>query len=130
MLDDRMAHASNGWASPLWPPETNRFGWDAYLAGLSPKEIPPSAAPARATDLAGLPPALMVVGALDGLVDEDVDYAMRLNHAGVPCELHVYPGGGHGLESIAPTARASTQLRRDLEHWLERALRGDLRRAG
>lgn len=123
MLDDRMQHPSSHWSSAVWPPEANRFGWDAYLAAVSERAIPSLAAPARATDLSRLPPALLVVGALDCLVDEDVDYAMRLNRAGVPCELHVYPGAGHGLESMAPTSRPGAQLHRDVEAWLDRALR-------
>ena len=53
--------------------------------------MPIYAAPARADDLAGLPPTFICVGALDGFLDEDVDYANRLLRAGVPVELHVYP---------------------------------------
>ena len=36
--------------------------------------------------------------------DEDIDYAVRLRHAGVPVELHVYPGAPHGYDSLAPTS--------------------------
>ena len=126
MLDDRMASPSSAWDSAVWPPASNRFGWDAYLRSLGTDEVPGWASAARATDLAGLPPALMVAGALDCLVDEDVEYAMRLNRAGVPCELHVYPGAGHGLESMAPQSRPGRQLRRDVEAWLVRALAGEL----
>ena len=49
-----------------------------------------------------MPPALIAVGTLDGFVDEDIEYAKRLNQAGVPVELHVYPGGPHGFDTLAP----------------------------
>ncbi len=60
------------------------------------------------------------MGAVDGFCDEDVDYALRLNHAGVPTELHVYPGACHGFNVIAPTHRVTKQCLRDMEDWLAR----------
>ena len=78
-----------------------------------------TAAPARATDLSALPPTLVSVGAADGFRDEDVDYATRLNQAGVPTELHVYPGLCHGYQ-IAMTADAVGQAGRDVLNWLRR----------
>jgi acetyl esterase/lipase len=127
MLDDRMAHPSNAWEAPVWPPSANRFGWAAYLGELlGGGDVPPYAAPGRATDLAGLPPTFVGVGALDCFLDEDVDYAVSLAHSGVPVELHVYPGACHGLDSMAPFSPPGMQLRRDVEAWLARALAGDL----
>ena len=63
----------------------------------------------------------MSVGAVDGFLDEDVDYAVRLNHAGVPTELHVYPGACHGYQ-LARTCEITRQSRRDVEEWLARQL--------
>ena len=63
----------------------------------------------------------MSVGAVDGFRDEDVDYALRLNQAGVPTELHVYPGACHGYQ-IAADAPVARQGRRDVEEWLARQL--------
>jgi acetyl esterase/lipase len=79
------------------------------------------AAPARATDLSGLPPAIVCVGAIDGFRDEDVDYAIRLNQAGVPCELHVYAGLPHGHQ-MCPDATAVRLCATDVEDWLGRQL--------
>ncbi len=124
MLDDRMTTTSSGWEVPVWPPAANRFGWQAYLGELADDgdSVPSYAAAARATDVSGLPPTLVLVGALDGFLDEDVDYAMRLIRAGVPTELHVYPGAPHGFDAMALGTAVAEQARRDTEAWLGKVL--------
>ena len=93
MIDDRQITQSSRMAAPIWNPAANEFGWRAYLGPLyGSDDIPPYAAASRATDLRGLPPGYIVVGTVDGFHDEDVDYAVRLNRAGVATELHVYAG--------------------------------------
>ena len=69
--------------------------WDAYLGPARRGDVSPYAAPARADDLSGLPPAYLQVGALDVLRDENVEYAHRLLQAGVPTELHIYARTAH-----------------------------------
>ena len=122
MIDDRRVTPSSGWEVPVWPPAANEFGWTAYLGGLTGDAVSPYAAPARATDVAGLPPTLVVVGSLDGFLDEDVTYAQRMLQAGVPVELHVYPGAPHGFDGFAPDAAVARQCRRDTNAWLARML--------
>ena len=61
--------------------------------------------PGPPTCRACLPP-LYVVGTMDGFCDEDIAYAQRLNQAGVPTELHVYPGAPHGFDGMAPRRRS------------------------
>ena len=63
--------------------------------------------------------AFVSVGAVDGFLDEDVDYALRLNQASVPTELHVYPGACHGYQ-IAQQSPVAKQSARDREDWLKR----------
>lgn len=94
MLDDRqITFSSQLDGLCVWTKKTNAFAWRAYLGDLyGGADVPAYAAAARATDLAGLPPAYVSVGAIDGFHDEDVDYAVRPNHAIVATELHVYPG--------------------------------------
>lgn len=123
MIDDRMTTESSSWDVPIWPPSSNRQGWAAYLGDLRGGNVPPYAAASRATDLSGLPPALVLVGALDGFLDEDVDYAMRLTRAGVPTELHVYPGAPHGFDGLMPGTAIARRARQHMEEWLGRALR-------
>jgi len=123
MLDDRQITPSSQQDDmPMWSRESNRFGWQSYLgARYGDDDVPVTAAPARATDLTGLPPTFVSVGGLDGFVDEDVDYAMRLNRTGVPTELHVYPGACHGYRA-APKADVTRQSQRDRDDWLRRQL--------
>jgi acetyl esterase/lipase len=124
MLDDRQQTPSSQMDGlAVWSRESNTFGWRSYLGNLygSP-EVPYTAAPARCPDLSGLPPAFVSVGTVDGFRDEDIDYATRLNQAGVPCELHVYPGASHGYHMAADSdiVRRSS---RDVFEWLARHLR-------
>jgi len=125
MLDDRQRTPSSQQDGlPVWTRGSNTFGWKAYLGELYARDdVPPTAAPARASMLAGLPPAFVSVGAVDGFRDEDIDYALRLNQAGVPSELHVYPGACHGFNVMAPDAPVTKQCMRNLEEWLGRQLR-------
>jgi acetyl esterase/lipase len=124
MLDDRTCLRRDVPAHVgvhMWNQASNRFGWTSLL-GRPPggEGISPYAAPARADSLAGLPPAFIYVGALDLFVDEDIAYAQRLMRAGVPTELHVYPGAYHGFE-IAPDAAVTRQAARDSLDALRRA---------
>ena len=82
-------------------------------------DVPPYAAAARAADLAGLPPSCVVVGSIDGFRDEDVDFAQRLNQAGVPCELHVIAGLPHAYQ-LAPAAAAVQLAEHCKDDWLAR----------
>jgi acetyl esterase/lipase len=124
MLDDRQQTPSSrldGLA--VWSRESNSFGWRCYLGDLyGADDIPYTAAPARCRDLSGLPPAYVSVGTVDGFRDEDIDYAVRLNQAGVPCELHVYPGACHGYQ-IAADSDVVRRSNRDVADWVARVTR-------
>ena len=90
-----------------WSLESNEFGWRCYLGELygSP-DVPGHAAAARADDVTGLPPTLVIVGGADGFRDEDVEYALRLMRSGVATELHVLPGVPHGVQLAAGSSPA------------------------
>jgi len=123
MLDDRTTTQVGPDTSLLWNAYANRLGWRAYLGALAGStDLPPYAVPARAEDLAGLPPTTLSVGAADLFADETVAFARRLMAAGVRTELHVYEGGCHGLEVIAPNAEISRRFRRDLTEAVARSL--------
>ncbi len=121
MIDDRQMTTSSSWDVPIWPAASNTFGWTSYLGNAKgTDDVSPYAAPARAANLTGLPPAILLVGGLDGFVDENLDYAQRLNSAGVPVEFHLYPGACHGFDAMVPNSAPSVQLGLDLERWLDR----------
>ena len=123
MLDDRQTTSSSRLDGlPIWSREANEFGWRSYLGDLYGGDVPAHAAAARATDLAGLPPALVIVGGADGFRDEDIEYALRLNQAGVPTELHVLPGAPHGVQMFTDSGVAR-RWNRMVTEWLEQQLR-------
>ena len=125
MLDDRnVTPSSHAIVDPkVWNREANAAGWNAYLAGRAgADDVEPYAAPARATDLAGLPPAYIDVGDLDLFLDEDIAYAQALMRAGVPVELHVYPGAFHGSNNFVSRSDLSRRWNADERAALARAL--------
>lgn len=125
MIDDRnIAAASQTLPDTfVWSRENNLMGWRAYL-GHEPggPDVSPYAAAARATDLSGLAPAYIPVGDLDLFLDENVDYAQRMLAAGVPTELHVYPGGFHGFNGFVPGAEISQRFNTERDKTLRRML--------
>jgi acetyl esterase/lipase len=123
MLDDRSdsssAHQMEGLGA--WDRTANRTAWAAYLAGTS-HPAPAYAAPARAHDVTGLAPAFIDVGSAETFRDEDVDYARRIWAQGGVAELHVWPGGPHGFDALAPYARLSADAVAARVRWLNRIL--------
>lgn len=116
MLDDRtvIAVEPHPYAGEyVWTANANRFGWTALL-GQEPggPGVSPYAAAARADHLEGLPPAFISVGSLDLFLEEDMEYARRLMRAGVPTELHIYPGAFHGF-NMAVGAQVVQAFERD-----------------
>jgi acetyl esterase/lipase len=105
MLDDRSSTRPGVDNSRfrMWNQAANGFGWSSYLGGADPG----AAVPARHDDLSGLPPAWLGVGTLDLFHDEDLEYAERLNQAGVPCTTDVVPGAFHGFDGVVPNAAVS-----------------------
>lgn len=67
-------------------------------------------------DLSALPPALLVVGSLDILLEDNLIMAARLSAAGGEVDVRVYPESPHGF-TLHPTAMASAALD-DIESWL------------
>ena len=119
-LDDRLETPSMQQFvdTPLWSRPQAIKSWEYYLGG---KPADSYAAPARAVDLAGLPPAHVTVMELDPLRDEGIAYATRMLQAGVSVELHAYAGTFHG-SSLVVDAAVSKRQAEDLLGALRRGL--------
>ncbi|MCY3796475.1 MAG: alpha/beta hydrolase [Chloroflexi bacterium] len=115
MLDDRHETPSSREITQpsVWNRDVSFKAWKMYLGDdFGSEDVSPYAAPTRAADLSGLPPALVTVGTLDLFRDENIDYAQSLLAAGVATELQVYARVYHGAESKAPDADVSRRMRR------------------
>ena len=115
MLDDRNVLPNERLVPFMtWRYTDNITGWGALLGDLiGTEQVDPVASPARLVDFAGLPSAYIEVGDLDIFRDEDVNYAEKLMQAGIPVELHVWPGAIHGFDGLAPN---SSLARQAMEH--------------
>ncbi|MFE6776268.1 alpha/beta hydrolase [Streptomyces sp. NPDC057702] len=127
MLDDTNTTLSSHQYehSGTWRRPMNLLAWRALLgdrAGDPTADLSPYAAPTRAGDLSGLPPAFVEAGSAELFRDEDVAYASRIWAAGGQAELHIWQGAFHGFDVFAPgheVTRAALAARRS---WLRRVL--------
>ncbi|MGW0399410.1 alpha/beta hydrolase [Streptomyces sp. NPDC003002] len=125
MLDDRNHTFSSHQMAGIdtWDRTSNATAWQALLGDqYGAADLPPYAAPARATDLSKLPPAYIEVGSAETFRDEDVAYANAIWQAGGQAELHVWPGAFHGFDTFAPRAALSQDARNARSRWLRRIL--------
>ncbi|HWO59699.1 MAG TPA: alpha/beta hydrolase [Umezawaea sp.] len=125
MLDDRNESLSARQMAGLgvWDRTSNDTGWTALLgAERGGPDVSPYAAPARESDLSGLPPTYLDVGSAETFRDEVVAYASAIWAAGGNAELHVWPGGFHGFEMLAPESDLSHAAAGPRIPWLRRVL--------
>ncbi|MDO0932322.1 alpha/beta hydrolase [Streptomyces sp. DG2A-72] len=119
-LDDRQETWSqrNFTDTPWMNRDKVAASWRHYLGSVP---ATPYAAPARATDLSGLPPAYIATAELCPNRDEDITYALRLLESGVSVELHQWPGTFHGSQAILSADVSQRQIA-ELGAALRRAL--------
>ena len=124
VLDDRLDTASMlaFTDTPFWNRPNAQWGWKHYLGSAYGGDVSPYAAPARASDLNGLPSAYISTMEFDPLRDEGLLYGLRLLQAGVSVELHSFPGTFHG-SSVIHTAPVSIRASTEVMTVLARALR-------
>ncbi|WP_344395066.1 alpha/beta hydrolase [Streptomyces vastus] len=108
-LDDRQEtwSARHFTDTPWMTRDKVTAAWRHYL-GSAPAT--PYAAPARATDLSGLPPAYIATAEFCPNRDEAVDYALRLLQAGASVELHQWSGTFHGSQAILSAEVSQRQM--------------------
>jgi acetyl esterase/lipase len=121
MLDDRTAadRAHDATKHYVWNNRSNLVGWSSYL-GTAPggPTIPPYAAAARREDLSGLPPAWIYTSDIELFHDEDLEYARRLEAAGVDVTVEVVHAAPHGFEAWATNTPLAQQLFTTARAWL------------
>jgi acetyl esterase/lipase len=115
MLDDRTIEPDPALVALAgFSHDDNYTCWHALLGdAVAGPDVSAFAAPARADDLSGLPPAYVEVGELDIFRDESIDYARRLAAAGTSVELHVHPGCPHGFDHVSADADVVRRSRAD-----------------
>ena len=125
MLDDRFETHSSRMLDDegIWDRNDNLFGWTALLGERrGGPDVSPYAAPARAEDLTGLPRTYIDIGSVESFRDEVLTYARRLSEAGVSVDLHMWGGGFHGFDLVAPHAAVSRASSATRDEFIRRAL--------
>ena len=126
MLDDRDATASTlrHDGVGIWDRTSNRTAWDAVLGEQrGANAVNAACAPARESDLSGLPPTFIDVGSEEVFRDESVAFAQGIWAAGGTCELHVWGGAFHGFYDVAPQTDIARSCLAARDAWLARLLR-------
>nr|WP_083752914.1 alpha/beta hydrolase [Actinosynnema sp. ALI-1.44] len=125
MIDDTNTTVASHQYSGIgtWTREANAAGWQSLLGdAVGTDAVSPYAAPTRATDLSGLPPAFIEVGSAEPFRDEDTQYALRIWATGGQAELHVWSGAFHGFDLYVPDWPISHEALRTRNSWLRRVL--------
>ncbi|WP_216893756.1 alpha/beta hydrolase fold domain-containing protein [Nocardia alni] len=107
MLDDRSETPSSfeTTAEVVFTRQDNQLAWSAVLGDrFGAQDVHPYSAPARATDLTGLPDTFIALAQFDVLRDEGIDFARRLLADGVPVDLHLYARAFHAWDRFAATS--------------------------
>ncbi|MGW5740556.1 alpha/beta hydrolase [Amycolatopsis sp. NPDC003861] len=90
-----------------------------FFAQYAPPSLgDPYALPSRASDLSGLPPALVLTAEYDVLRDEGEAFARRLVEAGVAVDLHRYAGQIHGFYGLYTGLPASARSHAEVAAYL------------
>jgi len=126
MLDDRTAlrDRNRRRGRLVWTASSNRFAWSAYEGERMQGEVPRYFSAARRGELGGLAPAWIGVGDLDLFYEEDVDYARRLERAGVQTTLHTVQGMYHAADGLRAGADSMRAFTADMVQHLRRHLEG------
>ncbi|MDR2655509.1 MAG: alpha/beta hydrolase [Oscillospiraceae bacterium] len=110
MLDDRPTESSRDNDAPVWNSDLNEAAWRLYLGErYGSGDVPAYAAPARAADYGGLPPACSYVGSIEPFLDETAAYIKNLKKCGIPVSFKIFDGCFHGFDIMCPKTNIAKQ---------------------
>ena len=107
MLDDRDTESSRNNHGKVWNTWKNHLAWNLYLRGIPKAQVSSYAAPARAKDFSGLPPAYTFVGDGEPFYVETLRYIENLKHAGISADVDVYHTDMHAFDMMRPELEIS-----------------------
>ena len=107
MLNDRDTESSRDNHGQVWNTRKNHIAWKLYLRGTPKGHVPAYAAPARAQDVSGLPPAYTFVGDGEPFYVETLHYIEALKSAGIPADVDVYHTDIHAFDMMRPELEIS-----------------------
>lgn len=111
MIDDSQSTSSaqEMVSVPVWNAESNKKGWDAYLADIKQQglDTPKYAAAFRNKDYKDFPPTITFVGDLEPFKDETIAYVEALEREGIDVTFRLYEGCYHGFDAYVPKAKIS-----------------------
>lgn len=112
MLDDRPTASSRANDAPVWNTASNDEAWRLYLGeSRGAASVSKYAAPARETELSGLPPTVTFVGDIEPFTDETVSYVSALRSAGVKVDFKLYKGCFHAFDTVCPRSSEARDAR-------------------
>lgn len=107
LLDDRDTESSRNNHGKVWNTWKNHLAWKLYLRGISKTQVPAYAAPARAHDYSGLPPAYTFVGDREPFYVETLRYMENLKRVGISADVDVYHTDIHAFDMMRPELEIS-----------------------
>ena len=119
MIDNLDTASSANNHNKIWNTQRNHLAWKLYLReDVKSSQVSPYAAAARATNLAGLPPAYTFVCTDEPFYAETLAFVEALRSAGVSADVDVYQGLYHAFDILEPSLPESQLAReRFCEHF-------------
>ena len=127
MIDCEDTASSKDNHGHVWNTKKNHRGWEKYLRSMYHSDhVPYYASPSRAEDLSGMPPCYTFVCKGEPFYQETLDYVKKLQEAGVPARVDIFPGNTHAFDLFFFWTDPTKKAKENLAEIYEKALlKGD-----